>query len=154
MSYVDRNFMVYARDKANKRAPWTGSDEEKQAAREEIAFWQSVVAELEQLGIDGSTAAEEVANKMLEFDIAGQTYAEANRESLAQAWQPVFDDLYTVMIDGTQFTQLPSFMQDSAIRYYDAYIAGIDQQAELAEGDLMVMAADLTGIVGATIGEF
>jgi len=151
---VDRNFYVYASDKANKRAPWTGSDEEKQAARDEIAFWKSVVAELEQLGIDGTTAAEEVANKMLEFDIAGMTYADANRESLAQAWQPVFDDLYTVMTDGTQFSQLPSFMQDAAIQYYDAYIAGIDQQAALAEGDLMAMAADLTSVVDGMFDHF
>ena len=151
---ADRNFYVYASDKANKRAPWTGSDEEKQAARDEIAFWQSVVAELEQLGIDGSTAAEEVANKMLEFDIAGMTYADANRESLAQAWQPVFDNLYTVMTDGTQFSQLPSFMQDAAIRYYEAYIAGVDQQAALAEGDLMAMAADLTGVVDGMFDHF
>ena len=151
---VDRNFYVYASDKANKRAPWTGSDEEKQAARDEIAFWKSVVAELEQLGIDGTTAAEEVANKMLEFDIAGMTYADANRESLAQAWQPVFDDLYTVMTDGTQFSQLPSFMQDAATRYYDAYIAGIDQQAALAEGDLMAMAADLTSVVDGMFDHF
>ena len=60
---------------------------------------------MEQLGIDSSTAVEEISNKMLEFDIAGMTYADANRESLAQAWQPVFDDLYTVMTDGTQFSQ-------------------------------------------------
>ena len=153
-TYVDRNFLVYARDKANKRAPWTGSEEEKQAARDEIAFWQSVVAELEQLGIDGSTAAEEISNKMLEFDIAGMTYADANWESLTQAWQSVFDDLYTVMTDGTQFSQLPSFMQNAAIRYYDAYIAGIDQQAALAEGDLMAMAADLTSVVDGMFDHF
>lgn len=59
----------------------------------------------------------------------------------------VFDDLYTVMTDGTQFSQLPSFMRSAAEQYYEAYISGVDRQKELAEGDLMAMAADLTGYV-------
>ena len=49
---------------------------------------------------------------------------------------------------GTQAAKgLPQFMQDAAVQYYDAYIGGIDQQAELAEGDMMRMAGDLTGYV-------
>ena len=51
------------------------------------------------------------------------------------------------MTDGTQFNQLPTFMQQVATQYYESYIGAIDQQAELAEGDLMAMAADLSGYV-------
>ena len=84
---------------------------------------------------------------MLEFDIAAGSYLSASESKLKEAWQPIFDDLYTVMTDGTDFSQLPQFMQDAAVQYYDAYIGGIDQQAELAEGDMMRMAGDLTGYV-------
>ena len=150
----DENFFVYAENMAEQPMPVWLSKEEKAEIQASRDFWAGVVAELEQLGLDYSSSVETISNKMLEFDIAGLTYADANRESLAQAWQPVFDDLYTVMTDGTQFSQLPSFMQDAAIRYYDAYIAGIDQQAELAEGDLMAMAADLTGVVNGMFEHF
>lgn len=143
----DENFFVYAEHKADEAMPIWLSKEEKAEIQASRDFWAGVVSEMEQLGLGYSSSVETISNKMLEFNIAATTYADANRESLAQAWQPVFDDLYTVMTDGTQFSQLPSFMQDAAIRYYDAYIGGIDQQAELAEGDLMAMAADLTGVV-------
>lgn len=83
---------------------------------------------MDKLGIDYSSSVEAISNKMQEFDIAAGTYADANRESLSEAWQAVFDDLYTVMTDGTPFNQLPSFMQDAAVNYFDAYTAAIDQQ--------------------------
>lgn len=51
------------------------------------------------------------------------------------------------MTDGTQFSQLPSFMQQAAKAYYESYVSAIDRQAELADGDLMAMAADLSGYV-------
>ena len=84
---------------------------------------------------------------MLEFDIAGGSFLTATREKLSEAWRPVADDLYTVMTDGTDFNRLPSFMQEAAVAYYEAYVAGINQQAELAEGDFMAMAGELTGYV-------
>lgn len=102
---------------------------------------------MRQLGIDAGSSVEEIQNKMMEFDIAAGSYIQASGEKLSEAWQPVFDDLYTVMTDGTQFSQLPSFMRSAAEQYYEAYISGVDRQKELAEGDLMAMAADLTGYV-------
>ena len=51
------------------------------------------------------------------------------------------------MTDGTQFSQLPSFMQQAAKSYYESYVSAIDQQAELADGDLMAMAAELSAYV-------
>lgn len=148
-SYVskDENFYVYAQNKANQPKPVWYSAEDKAAIQADRDFWSVIVQEMEKLGIDYSTSVEEISNKMLEFDIAAATYASANRESLAAAWQPILDDLYTVMTDGSAFSQLPSFMQEAARQYYEAYTGGIDQQAELAEGDLMAMAADLTGYV-------
>lgn len=143
----DENFYVYAQNKANQPKPVWYSAEDKAAIQADRDFWSVIVQEMEKLGIDYSTSVEEISNKMLEFDIAAATYASANRESLAAAWQPILDDLYTVMTDGSAFSQLPSFMQEAARQYYDAYTGGIDQQAELAEGDLMAMAADLTGYV-------
>ncbi len=143
----EENFFVYAQNKANQPKPIWYSAKDKAAIQADRDFWSVVVQEMEKLGIDYSTSVEEISNKMLEFDIAAATYASANRESLASAWQPVLDDLYTVMTDGSEFAQLPSFMQDAARQYYDTYTSGIDQQAELAEGDLMAMAANLTGYV-------
>ena len=51
------------------------------------------------------------------------------------------------MTDGTRFDQLPRFMQEAASAYYEAYVSGIDRQAELAEGEFMAMAAELSGYV-------
>lgn len=150
----EENFFVYAEHKAEEVMPVWLSKEEKAEIQASRDFWTGVVSEMEQLGLGYSSSVEAISNKMLEFNIAAGTYADANRESLAAAWQPVFDDLYTVMTDGTQFSQLPSFMQDAAIQYYDAYIAGIDQQAALAEGDLMAMAADLTSVVDGMFDHF
>lgn len=143
----EENFFTYAKNKAEQPKPIWYSAEDKAAIQADRDFWTVVVQEMEKLGIDYSTSVEEISNKMLEFDIAAATYANANRESLASAWQPVLDDLYTVMTDGSEFAQLPSFMQDAARQYYETYTSGIDQQAELAEGDLMAMAANLTGYV-------
>ncbi|MGN0763624.1 MAG: phage tail tape measure protein, partial [Aristaeellaceae bacterium] len=145
----DENFYVYAKNQAEQPMPVWYSREDKARIQADRDFWAGVVSEMDALGLDYASSVETISNKMLEFDIAAGAYAEANRQALEDAWQPVFDDLYTVMTDGTQFAQLPSFMQDAAIRYYDGFIAGIDRQAELAEGDLMAMAADLTGKVDA-----
>ena len=144
----DENFYVYAKNMANVPIPfWEGKEKkaELQATRE---FWSGVLEELDAMAIDAKSSVEEIGNKLLEFDIAAGSYLSASESRLQEAWQPIFDDLYTVMTDGTDFSQLPQFMQDAAVQYYDAYIGGIDQQAELAEGDMMRMAGDLTGYVG------
>lgn len=143
----EENFYVYAQNQANQPKPVWYSREDKARIQADRDFWAGIVSEMEALGLGYASSVEEISNKMLEFDIAAGTYAEANREHLETAWQGVFDDLYTVMTDGTQFSQLPQFMQQAAIQYYDAYVGGIDQQSELAEGKLMSMAADLTGHV-------
>ena len=143
----DENFYTYAERMSKTGVGIFASREAKAQAKESMAFWSEVVQELKQLGIDAGSSVEEIGNKMLEFDIAAASFADANRQSLADSWQPIFDDLYTVMTEGTQFSQLPQFMQQAATEYYDAYIGAIDQQAELAEGDLMAMAADLSGYV-------
>ena len=143
----DENFYVYAKNMANVPIPfWEGKEKkaELQATRE---FWSGVLAELDAMAINAKSSVEEIGNKVLEFDIAAGSYLSASESRLQEAWQPIFDDLYTVMTDGTDFSQLPQFMQDAAVQYYDAYIGGIDQQAELAEGDMMRMAGDLTGYV-------
>lgn len=147
----DENFYTYAQRKSRAGVSAFASQEAKAEAKESMAFWAGVVEELEALGIDAGTAVEVIGNKMLEFDIAAASMAEANRQSLADTWQPIFDDLYTVMTDGTQFSQLPQFMQQAALDYYDAYVGAIDQQAALAEGDLMAMAADLSGYVNGMV---
>ncbi len=110
----EENFYVYAQNQAKQPKPIWYSAKDKAAIQAERDFWAVVVQEMEKLGIDYSSSVEEISNKMLEFDIAAATYASANRESLASAWQPVLDDLYTVMTDGSEFAQLPSFMQDAA----------------------------------------
>ena len=143
----DENFYTYAERMSKTGVGIFASREAKAQAKESMAFWSEVVQELKQLGIDAGSSVEEIGNKMLEFDIAAASFADANRQSLADSWQPIFDDLYTVMTEGTQFSQLPQFMQQAATEYYNAYIGAIDQQAELAEGDLMAMAADLSGYV-------
>lgn len=144
----DENFYVYAQKQSRQGVPFWASGEEKARANESMAFWSAMVDEMKKLGIDAASSTEEINNKMMEFDIAAAAYMSAGGERLQEAWQPVMDDLYTVMTDGTQFSQLPQFMQTAALSYYDAYVAGIDQQKALAEGDLMAMAADLTGYVG------
>lgn len=143
----EENFYVYAKNQSNQPKPIWYSTEEKAKIQADRDFWAATVAEMDKLGIDYSSSVEAISNKMQEFDIAAGTYADANRESLSEAWQAVFDDLYTVMTDGTPFNQLPSFMQDAAVNYFDAYTAAIDQQKQLAEGEFMGMAADLTGYV-------
>lgn len=147
MVSTDENFYRYAKEQSQQPKPFWYSAEEKAQIQADRDFWAGIVAEMDALGIDYSTSVEEISNKMLEFNIAAGTYAEANREALNEAWQPVLDDLYTVMTDGTMFSQLPSFMQTAAVQYYESYVGAIDQQAALAEGDLMAMAADLTGYV-------
>ena len=143
----DENFYTYADRMSRTGVSIFASREAKAQAKESMAFWSDVVQELNRLGIDAGSSVEEIGNKMLEFDIAAASFADANQQALADTWQPIFDDLYTVMTDGTQFSQLPQFMQQAATEYYNAYIGAIDQQAELAEGDLMAMAADLSGYV-------
>ena len=143
----EENFYTYTMEKANQPKPIWYSREDKARIQADRDYWAGIVEELDRLGIDASTAAEVIANKMLEFDIAAVSFAEANRKALEDAWQPVFDDLYTVMTDGTRFDQLPMFMQEAASAYYEAYVSGIDRQAELAEGDFMAMAAELSGYV-------
>ena len=147
MASKEENFFVYAEHQANQPKPVWYSAEDKAAIQADRDFWAGIVAEMEQLGIDAGSSVEEIQNKMMEFDIAAGSYLQASGEKLSEAWQPIFDDLYTVMTDGTQFAQLPSFMQSAAEQYYEAYTGAIDQQAQLAEGDLMAMAADLTGYV-------
>ena len=147
MASKEENFFVYAQHKQDQPKPVWYSAEDQAAIQEERDFWAGIVAEMQQLGIDATSSVEEINNKMMEFDIAAGAYIRASGEKLSEAWQPIFDDLYTVMTDGTQFAQLPSFMRDAAIQYYDAYVGAVDQQAQLAEGDLMAMAADLTGYV-------
>ncbi len=141
------NFYTYAYEKSRQENPIWDPKETRAAVDAEKKYWAGVLAELKKLGMDASSTVDEVNNMMLEFDIAGATYEQASLENLASAWQPVLDDLYTVMTDGTQFSQLPSFMQTAAKAYYESYVTGIGQQAQLAEGDLMAMAADLTGHV-------
>ena len=143
----DENFYTYAEQKSRTGVGIFASKEAKAQAKADMAFWSDVVAELKRLGIDAGSSVEEIGNKMLEFDIAAASFADANKQALADSWQPIFDDLYTVMTDGTRFNQLPQFMQQAATEYYNSYIDAIDQQAELAEGDLMAMAADLSGYV-------
>ena len=143
----DENFYTYAQQKSKQGVGIFASKEAKAQAKEDMAFWSEVVDELQNLGIDAGSAVEVIGNKMLEFDIAAASVADANRQALADTWKPIFDDLYAVMTDGTQFAQLPQFMQQAATQYYESYIGAIDQQAQLAEGDLMAMAADLTGYV-------
>lgn len=143
----DENFYVYAKNMAEVPIPIWESKETKAELQTTREFWSGVLAELDAMAIDASSSVEEIGNKVLEFDIAAGSYMSASESKLKEAWQPVFDDLYTVMTDGTDFSQLPQFMQDAAVQYYDAYTGGIDQQAELAEGDLMRMAGDLTGYV-------
>lgn len=143
----EENFYVYAQNQSKQPMPAWDTEDEKKRIQADRDFWAGVVSEMDALGIGYSSSVEEITNKMQEFNIAAGTYAEANRQSLDDAWQPVFDDLYTVMTDGTQFAQLPSFMQSAATQYYEAYVGGIDRQKELAEGELMSMAADLTGYV-------
>lgn len=147
MAGREENFFVYAENQANQPKPIWYSAEDKAAIQADRNFWAGVVDEMRQLGIDAGSSVEEIQNKMMEFDIAAGSYIQASGEKLSEAWQPVFDDLYTVMTDGTQFSQLPSFMRSAAEQYYEAYISGVDRQKELAEGDLMAMAADLTGYV-------
>ena len=147
MASKDENFYTYAQQKSKQGVGIFASKEAKAQAKEDMAFWSEVVDELQNLGIDAGSAVEVIGNKMLEFDIAAASVADANRQALADTWKPIFDDLYAVMTDGTQFNQLPQFMQQAAMQYYESYIGAIDQQAELAEGDLMAMAADLTGYV-------
>ncbi len=125
----EENFYGYAQNQAEQPKPIWYSAEEKARIQADRDFWAGIVAEMDALGIDYSSSVSEISNKMLEFNIAAGTYAEANREALNEAWQPVLDDLYTVMTDGTQFSQLPSFMQDAAIQYYDSYTGAIDKQA-------------------------
>lgn len=132
---------------ANVPIPFWESKEKKAELQATREFWSGVLAELYAMAIDASSSVEEIGNKVLEFDIAAGSYLSASESRLQEAWQPIFDDLYTVMTDGTDFSQLPQFMQDAAVQYYNAYIGGIDQQAELAEGDMMRMAGDLTGYV-------
>lgn len=143
----DENFYVYAKNMAEVPIPIWESKETKAELQTTREFWSGVLAELDAMAIDASSSVEEIGNKVLEFDIAAGSYLSASESRLQEAWQPIFDDLYTVMTDGTDFSQLPQFMQDAAVQYYDAYIGGIDQQAELAEGDMMRMAGDLTGYV-------
>ena len=143
----DENFYVYAKNMAEVPIPIWESKETKAELQATREFWSGVLEELDAMAIDASSSVEEIGNKVLEFDIAAGSYLSASESRLQQAWQPIFDDLYTVMTDGTDFSQLPQFMQDAAVQYYDAYIGGIDQQAELAEGDMMRMAGDLTGYV-------
>ena len=143
----DENFYVYAENMANVPIPFWESKEKKAELQATREFWSGVLAELDAMAIDASSSVEEIGNKVLEFDIAAGSYLSASESRLQEAWQPIFDDLYTVMTDGTDFSQLPQFMQDAAVQYYNAYIGGIDQQAELAEGDMMRMAGDLTGYV-------
>ena len=148
----DENFYVYAKNMANVPIPfWEGKEKkaELQATRE---FWSGVLEELDAMAIDAKSSVEEIGNKLLEFDIAAGSYLSASESRLQEAWQPIFDDLYTVMTDGTDFSQLPQFMQDAAVQYYDAYIGGIDQQAELAEGDMMRMAWRSDRLCGADDG--
>ena len=148
-TYVTKNenFYTYAANMAEVPIPIWESKETKAELQATREFWSGVLAELDAMAIDASSSVEEIGNKVLEFDIAAGSYMSASESRLQQAWQPIFDDLYTVMTDGTDFSQLPQFMQDAAVQYYDAYIGGIDQQAELAEGDMMRMAGDLTGYV-------
>ena len=143
----DENFYTYAEQKSRTGVGIFASKEAKAQAKADMAFWSDVVTELKRLGIDAGSSVEEIGNKMLEFDIAAASFADANKQALVDSWQPIFDDLYTVMTDGTRFNQLPQFMQQAATEYYNSYIDAIDQQAELAEGDLMAMAADLSGYV-------
>ena len=143
----DENFYVYAKNMANVPIPIWESKEKKAELQAARKFWSGVLAELNAMAIDANSSVEEIGNKVLEFDIAAGSYLSASESGLQEAWQPIFDDLYTVMTDGTDFSQLPQFMQDVAVQYYNAYIGGIDRQAELAEGDLMRMAGDLTGYV-------
>ena len=143
----DENFYVYAKNMANVPIPFWESKEKKAELQATREFWSGVLAELDAMAIDAKSSVEEIGNKVLEFDIAAGSYLSASESRLQEAWQPIFDDLYSVMTDGTDFSQLPQFMQDAAVQYYDAYIGGIDQQAELAEGDMMRMAGDLTGYV-------
>ena len=143
----DENFYVYAKNMANVPIPFWESKEKKAELQATREFWSGVLAELDAMAIDASSSVEEIGNKVLEFDIAAASYMSASESKLKEAWQLIFDDLYTVMTDGTDFSQLPQFMQDAAVQYYDAYIGSIDQQAELAEGDMMRMAGDLTGYV-------
>lgn len=131
----DENFYTYAKQRADQPKPIWYSREEKERIQADRDFWANIVAEMEQLGLDYSSSVETISNKMLEFDIAAGSYADASRASLAGAWQPIFDDLYTVMTNGTAFDQLPQFMQTAATNYYEAYISGIDQQKDLAEGE-------------------
>lgn len=126
----DANFYTYAGHKANQEIFIWMSAEEKARIQADKDFWAGVVEEMQMMGIDYSSSVEEISNKMLEFNIAAASYAEANRQSLNEAWQPVMDDLYTAMTDGTQFSQLPSFMQDAATQYYESYTGAIDKQAE------------------------
>lgn len=148
----EETFYTYAKKKAEQPKPIWLSQEEKARIQADRDFWAGVVAEMEALGIDYTSSVEEISNKMLEFNIAAGSYAQANQQRLDEAWQPVFSDLYTVMTDGSQFSALPSFMQEAAIAYYKGFVGAVDKQAELAEGDLMAMAAHLTGYVDKMAG--
>ena len=108
---LDENFYTYAERMSRTGVGIFASREAKAQAKESMAFWSEVVQELKDLGIDANSSVEEISNKMLEFDIAAASFAEANRQALADTWQPIFDDLYSVMTNGTQFSQLPQFMQ-------------------------------------------
>ncbi|MBQ8616435.1 MAG: phage tail tape measure protein [Oscillospiraceae bacterium] len=143
----DENFYTYAVQKSKQEKPIWLSREEKERIQADRDLWAGIVKELDKLGIDAGSSVDEVKNKMLEFDIAMGSIVGAAEQELAEAWQPVFDDLYTVMMDGTSFSQLPQYLQQTAIDYYDAYIGAVDQQKALAEGELMVMASDLTNYV-------
>ena len=131
----DENFYTYAVEQSKQPKPvWLSKEEQAQiqAARD---LWAGVVEELDKLGLDASSSVEVIQNRMLEFDIAMGSIAGAAEQELAQAWQPVFDDLYTVMTDGTAFSQLPQYLQQIANDYFDAYIGAVDQQKELVEGE-------------------
>ena len=83
---VDENFFTYAQRKSKAGVGIFASKEAKEEARESMAFWSGVVEELQNLGIDATSAVEVIDNKMLEFDIAAASVMDANRQSLADAW--------------------------------------------------------------------
>ena len=78
---IPENFYSYAQGKASERSHFWYSAEEKARIKEETAFWSNVVKEMNALEIGYSTSTEVIANKMLEFNIAATSYADANRQA-------------------------------------------------------------------------
>lgn len=106
---VHENFYTYARNKATQSKSILFSEEENARIQAEKELWTGIVKELDKLSLDMDSSVEEINNRMLEFNIAMGSVAGAAEQELAQAWQPVFKDLYTIMAESTSFAQLPQY---------------------------------------------